>query len=58
MATWIVLLRGINVAGQKKVPMAELRRLLDRAPLANVRTYIQSGNLVLATLIGLADPAR
>ncbi|XCF06732.1 DUF1697 domain-containing protein [Tamlana crocina] len=46
MTTYIALLRGINVGGQKKVPMAELRNLLTRAGLKNVATYIQSGNVV------------
>jgi uncharacterized protein (DUF1697 family) len=40
------LLRGINVAGQKKVPMAELRELATSIGLGDVKTYIQSGNLV------------
>lgn len=46
MKKYVALLRGINVAGQKKVPMAELRKVLGHAGLENVRTYIQSGNIV------------
>ena len=46
MNTYIALLRGINVAGQKKVPMAELRALLTKEGLENVQTYIQSGNVI------------
>lgn len=42
----VVLLRGINVGGRNKVPMAELRSRLERS-FGDVRTYIQSGNLVL-----------
>lgn len=45
--TWIVLLRGINVGGHRKVPMAELRAGLDDAGFEEARTYIQSGNIVL-----------
>ncbi|MEE9346650.1 MAG: DUF1697 domain-containing protein [Robiginitomaculum sp.] len=41
---WVLLLRGINVGGRKIVPMIELRALLKELGLANVRTYIQSGN--------------
>ena len=47
MNTWTVFLRGINVGGHKKLPMAELRTLLTKAGFANVQTYIQSGNCVL-----------
>ena len=46
METYIALLRGINVSGQKKIPMAELRELLNRLEFKNVQTYIQSGNVV------------
>ena len=47
MITYIVLLRGINVGGHKKILMAELRKLLSNSGLKNVRTYIQTGNIVL-----------
>lgn len=47
---YIVLVRGVNVGGYKKVPMAELRELLTKAGLENVKTYIQSGNVVLQSL--------
>ncbi|MFE0317198.1 DUF1697 domain-containing protein, partial [Streptomyces albogriseolus] len=44
MATrYAALLRGINVGGGKKVPMAELRGLLESLGLRDVRTYLQSG---------------
>ena len=46
MKTFIALLRGINVGGHKKVPMATLRELLAKDGLTNVQTYIQSGNVV------------
>ncbi|MEP1486938.1 MAG: DUF1697 domain-containing protein [Algibacter sp.] len=46
MQTYIALLRGINVSGQKKVPMAELRDLLSGIGLKHVQTYIQSGNVI------------
>lgn len=47
MKTYIVLLRGINVGGHKKVPMAELRELLTKTGFESVKTYIQSGNVML-----------
>ncbi len=46
MTRWIALLRGINVGGKKLLPMSELRRDLESLKLKNVRTYIQSGNVV------------
>jgi len=49
MMTFIALLRGINVGGHKKVPMAELREMIINLGLVNVKTYIQSGNIVFKT---------
>jgi uncharacterized protein (DUF1697 family) len=46
MKTYIALLRGINVSGQKKIKMADLRALLESLGFAEVQTYIQSGNVV------------
>ncbi len=46
MKTYIALLRGINVSGQKKIKMADLRAMLNKLNLENVQTYIQSGNIV------------
>src|SRR6476469_9548370 len=46
MASQIALLRGINVGGHRKVPMAQLRALAEELGFANVRTYVASGNLV------------
>ncbi len=45
----IVLLRGINVSGRNRVPMAELRSALSDAGFANAATYIQSGNIAVDT---------
>ena len=52
MNTYIALLRGINVGGHKKVPMAELRELLSKSGFGNVQTYIQSGNVILESSEG------
>lgn len=46
MNTFISMLRGINVSGQKKIRMTELRRLYESLNLVNVETYVQSGNVV------------
>ena len=48
MGTLIALLRGINVGGARKLPMAELRAACAAAGLRTTETYIQSGNMVLA----------
>lgn len=47
--TFIILLRGINVSGKNKLPMADLRKLLKDVGFQNVQTYIQSGNIILNT---------
>ena len=46
MQTYIALLRGINVSGQKKIKMADLRAQMEAIGFHNVRTYIQSGNIL------------
>lgn len=46
MQTYIALLRGINVSGQKKILMEELRQVLSGLGFAALRTYIQSGNII------------
>ncbi len=47
-ATHVVLIRGINVGGKNPVPMARLRVALEERGYVAVRTYIQSGNVLLA----------
>lgn len=47
MNSYIALLRAINVGGTGKLAMARLRQLCEEAGFQNVRSYIQSGNLVL-----------
>jgi uncharacterized protein (DUF1697 family) len=46
MSSFVSLLRGINVGGQKKIPMETLRRVYETLGYARVRTYVQSGNVV------------
>ncbi|WP_274475096.1 DUF1697 domain-containing protein [Mangrovimonas aestuarii] len=46
MPNYIALIRGINVGGQKKLPMAELREALTKSGLEQVKTYIQTGNVI------------
>ncbi|MFJ5302506.1 DUF1697 domain-containing protein [Streptomyces sp. NPDC088350] len=47
--TYAALLRGINVGGNKRLPMAELRTLLEGLGHDGVRTYLQSGQAVFAS---------
>lgn len=44
---YVALLRGINVGGNKKVPMATLKKALEGAGYANVKTLLASGNVLL-----------
>jgi len=53
MTVEIALLRGVNVGGAGKLPMAELRDILTRLGAAEVETLIQSGNAVYR---GALDP--
>jgi uncharacterized protein (DUF1697 family) len=46
MATYIALLRGINVSGQKPVPMADLKAMFATLGFKDAKTYIQTGNVV------------
>lgn len=46
MHTYICILRGINVSGQKKILMADLKLLCEDLGLKNTVTYIQSGNVI------------
>lgn len=46
MTLYIALLRGINVGGHKVIKMAELKRVFESIGLKQVKTYIQSGNIV------------
>ena len=49
MTTHVALLRGINVGGRNKIPMADLRLAVSSLGYAEVSTYIQSGNVLFST---------
>ncbi len=57
MQTYIAILRGINVSGQKKILMADLKKLLEELGFKQVTTYIQSGNVVFKTSKKATDAA-
>ena len=46
MKTYVVLLRGVNVSGQKMIKMADLKAMFEELNFTNVQTYIQSGNVI------------
>ena len=46
MNTFVIFLRGIAPTDKNKVPTAPLRETLTEAVLGEVRTYIQSGNVI------------
>jgi uncharacterized protein (DUF1697 family) len=48
MSRWVLLLRGINVGGKNKLPMADLKSLLTEYDAHDIQTYIQSGNAVFS----------
>ncbi len=53
---YVALVRGINVGGRNKVPMAELRTCLTEAGYLDVRTYIQSGNVAFDSPVTTTAP--
>jgi uncharacterized protein (DUF1697 family) len=54
----VVLLRGINVGGHKRISMADLRELLASRGYGDVETYLQSGNAVVSSDRAPADVER
>jgi len=48
LATWVALLRAVNLGSRNKVPMAQLRRAMADAGYGDVRTVIASGNVVFS----------
>jgi len=48
MPVYLALLRGINVSGKKIIKMEDLRKLMETLGYADVKTYIQSGNIIFS----------
>ena len=46
MKRYVVLLRGINISGKNKVPMAELKKGFEKLAFEEVKTYLNSGNVI------------
>ncbi|MGF1636130.1 MAG: DUF1697 domain-containing protein [Cyclobacteriaceae bacterium] len=49
MKKYVAVLRGINVGGHHKVPMAQLRELFESLGYSQVKTLLNSGNVVFST---------
>ena len=49
MARLVLLLRGINVGKHKRIGMADLRAMLTERGYEDVKTHLQSGNVVLSS---------
>ena len=58
MAQHILFLRGINVGAHNRIAMPALRDALGDAGFEDVRTYLQSGNIVLSSRAKVDDVAR
>jgi uncharacterized protein (DUF1697 family) len=58
MASRIVLLRGINIGSRNRIAMPALRQAFEDAGFENVRTYLQSGNVVVSSKAAPKTVAR
>lgn len=47
MNCYLIFLRGVMPSGKNRVPMAKLKEILEKNKFKNVKTYIQSGNIIL-----------
>ena len=56
MKTYVALFRGINVGGNNMLPMKQLKVLLEQSDCLDVRTYIQSGNVIFRS--AMSDAGR
>ena len=49
MKRYVALLRGINISGRNKVPMAELKKEFEKLQFGGVKTYLNSGNVLFSS---------
>ena len=52
MRRYIALLRGINISGKNKVPMAELKKCFEALGFPEVKTWLNSGNVIFSSADG------
>jgi len=55
MTTYVLLLRGVMPSGKNRLPMSRLREVLGEAGYSRVRTYIQSGNVLVDTTLAARE---
>src|SRR5579871_3944101 len=55
VSTYVALLRGVNVGGKNKLPMLALAEMFAQAGCTDVRTYIQSGNVIFRATSARAE---
>ncbi|HEA28757.1 MAG TPA: DUF1697 domain-containing protein [Leeuwenhoekiella sp.] len=55
MSNYIAILRGINVGGHRKIPMEGLRKEIGNLGYKNIKTYIQSGNIIFTAAAHHSD---
>jgi uncharacterized protein (DUF1697 family) len=58
VARHVVLLRGINLGSRNRIAMPALRAALEKAGFDDVQTYVQSGNVVLASKVSAKEVGR
>lgn len=51
MKRYVALLRGINISGKNKVPMAELKKCFEALDFMDVKTCLNSGNVIFPVLM-------
>ena len=49
MKRYIAFLRGINISGKNKVPMVELKKEFEKLEFGEVKTYLNSGNVIFSS---------
>ena len=49
MKRYVALLRGINIGGKNKVSMAELKKGFEKLAFEEVKTYLNSGNVIFSS---------
>lgn len=48
MKRYVAFLRGVNISGKNKVPMAELKKAFEKIGFSEVKTYLNSGNVIFS----------